>query len=80
MRSRARGLKKTGRRIAQAAGAAISGARRKVRRAVARRKVKKALRKTGETLKVAGKAAAVAALAAGVEAAASEIRRRRRRA
>jgi hypothetical protein len=44
---------------------------------VARRKLKKAVRQTRETLKVAGKAAVVAGLAAGAQAAAREIRRRR---
>jgi hypothetical protein len=77
MRSRAKTIKKAGRRVAQAAGAAVSGARRRVRRAVARRKLKKVVRQTKDTLAVAGKAAVVAGLAAGAQAAVREIRRRR---
>ena len=64
--------------VATTAGMAADGVRRKIKRAVVRRKVKKTLATTGAVLKTAGKASALAAVATAAQVAVRDLAARRR--
>jgi hypothetical protein len=72
----ARQVKRTAAKIVRATGAVITTAKKRMKRAAARQRLKQKVRKAGAALKEVGKAAMMAGLAAGAVRSAQIITRR----
>jgi hypothetical protein len=75
MGQRVRQAKRVATKMARAASAAVTTAKKRIQRAAARQRLKRKVRRAGETLKAAGKIAVVAGLAAGASRVIHELRR-----
>ena len=76
MEKRVRQVKRTAAKMVRVTGSVIAAAKKRVKRAAARQRLKQKIRRAGQALKEVGKAAIVAGLAAGAVRGAQIISRR----